>query len=132
MGDTFTSRDMDKLLASGDFAKLPAHEAFAAVRSAVDNPVTGNGETASPEAFDREGASRYLLSEYVRGTVQQDFRLADMIAQGKTEEKSRAVAQAIQLTTGVSAQEYDYARAARAAGDSSDLLRIYSKFIARC
>lgn len=132
MADVFTSRDMDDVLGSGGFAGLDAGTSFDAIRRAVDNPVDDAGAPVARGDFDRDAATSYLLSRYADDSLVRLVSRADGVARRKAASAGDAVSAAVRSVTGVSPREYALARMSRDAGDPSDLLRIYSKFIERC
>ena len=129
--DTFNSADMDALLATGGFGGLPAEVAFDAIASAVNNPVDDAGRPVPVEAFDRSAAESYLVGEYSRAAVPRAVERAMSAVAAEDAARRNATAQSVVGATGVSPAEYTAARMARDAGDPSDLLRIYSRFIRR-
>lgn len=132
MGDVFTSRDMDALLAADGLAGLDADTAFKAIRSAVDNPVGEDGRMVAAEDYDADAAADFLAKEFVRSNLPSMVSVAEGVARSQKAERRALTDEAVMSVTGVSPSELGMAQLARDAGDPSDLLRIYSKFIERC
>lgn len=132
MEDIFTSRDMDALLAADGLAGLDADTAFKAIRSAVDNPVGENGRAVATEDYDADAAVDFLAKEFVRSNLPSAVSVAESVARSQKAERRASTDEAVMSVTGVSPSELGMAQLARDAGDPSDLLRIYSKYIARC
>lgn len=132
MEDIFTSRDMDALLAADGLAGLDADTAFKAIRSAVDNPVGENGRAVATEDYDTDAAVDFLAKEFVRSNLPSAVSVAESVARSQKAERRASTDEAVMSVTGVSPSELGMAQLARDAGDPSDLLRIYSKYIARC
>lgn len=132
MEDIFTSRDMDALLAADGLSGLDADTAFKAIRSAVDNPVGENGRAVATEDYDADAAVDFLAKEFVRSNLPSAVSVAESVARSQKAERRASTDEAVMSVTGVSPSELGMAQLARDAGDPSDLLRIYSKYIARC
>ena len=132
MEDIFTSRDMDALLAVDGLAGLDADTAFKAIRSAVGNPVGENGRMVAVEDYDADAAADFLAKEFVRSNLPSAVSVAEGVARSQKAERRASTDEAVVSVTGVSPSELGMAQLARDAGDPSDLLHIYSKFITRC
>ena len=123
---------MDALLAVDGMAGLDADTAFKAIRSAVDNPVGENGRAVAAEDYDAGAAADFLAKEFMRSNLPSMVSVAEGVARSQKAERRAATDDAVMAVTGVSPFELGRAQLARDAGDPSDLLRIYSKFIVRC
>lgn len=128
----FSTRDMDTLLATGGFAGMSQDQAMDAIAFAVDNPVDDSGRTMPPERFNRGAAAGYLLGELAGHLATRFYDDAVSLAAERKAEHDGEVARAVASVAGVTPNEYGQAVVSKRAGDPSDLLRIYSKFIARC
>ena len=84
-----------------------------------------------PDQYDSRAAADYLVSEYARSTVPAALATGAAVSRRVAGERRRHVAAALSTVAGVDSAEYESARLSRDAGDPSDILRIYSKYMER-
>ena len=129
--NVFDSRDMDVVLASGGFTGMDDDKAMEAIKSAVANPVDGNGRRVPADMYDADAAARYLVGEYTKSITQELVDVASGVADRFHDRTREVVDAAVSSVAGVGMDEYRLARLRRDAGDPSDLLRIYARYVER-
>lgn len=127
----FTSKDLEALEVTGGFAGLDYSTSLKAIAAGTLNRVDDSGEPlpADPEAVS--AAQTYYLSKWAGEVAQASAQIAQSVGT-QTRGRHDALMRNVYSSVGVTPREYAYAMITNDAGDPSDLLRVYSRFIERC
>lgn len=123
MKSKLSVKDADAAMKDGSFFGMSPADAAVFARDAVSNP---DDDLDSSAAFD------YLMGEYGQRMAAQVFAESVQVATAYGDARRNMVNRAVSDAAGMSAAQFDEARVRHNAGESSDILRAYGKFLRSC
>lgn len=126
-----TNEDLEMIDMTGGFAGMSYAMALRAIMQGTTNYVDSKGNPL-PEDPERTRVDReYYLGLWANQVMQTSFAKVRQIAD-QSERRHAALMRDAYSASGVTPQEYAYAKLEKVGGDESPMLRIYSKFLERC